>query len=155
MWSSEIKVGWFLALKGKGTQMLQDCLLRFCWLAAIPPGPSLRNELRDLVHLQSAGGSEDATGLWKGDPPRQRPEGRRTGSQVAFWGPALLSASLWSAYHGVAQEEDGDLWVVLLDGVHMLQHISDKNLEVRYHHPLPLTLPMANWKETGRGSVSL
>ena len=49
-------------------------------------------------------------------------------------------------HHGVAQEEDGQPRVVLLHGVHVLEHIPDEDVEVGHHHPLALALPVANWK---------
>lgn len=79
---------------------------------------------------------------------RARKSGDLLGTRLA------LNFSQCPAYHGVAQEEDGDLWVVLLDGVYVLQHISDKNLEVRNHHPLSLALSMANWKREKSFSVA-
>lgn len=90
--------------------------------------------------------------MWKGHYTQADARGQRGRKSGDLLGTRLaLNSSLWPAYHGVAQEEDGDLRVVLLDGVHVLQHISDKNLKVRYHHPLSLTLPMADWKEMGKG----
>jgi hypothetical protein len=61
--------------------------------------------------------------------------------------------TLWSAYHGVAQKEDRELGVVLLNHVHMLQYIPDEDVKVRHHHPLPLTLSVANWKGSGEREV--
>ena len=114
-------------------------------LAAIPPALSLRAQFNSYVLGTPPTGCVSEKDVL----PRQRAEGRGQGAKKSggLLGTRLaLNCSLWPAYHGVAEEEDGDLGVVLLNGVHVLQHVSDKNVEVRYHHPLSLALPVANWK---------
>lgn len=55
----------------------------------------------------------------------------------------------------MAQKEDWELWVVLLHDIHVVQHVPDEHLEVRYHHPLSLALPVANWKGRGDRQVTV
>lgn len=93
--------------------------------------------------------SQSTMGPEAGRPPASRDPHPPPTAGLGL-GPGSTSRALpWSTHHGVAQEEDGKPWVVLLHNVHVLQHVPDENLEVRHHHPLPLALPVANWKRTG------
>lgn len=91
----------------------------------------MRKELEDLVNSQVLGvqGTPQIGCVKRVLHPcrSQRQRHRKSGGLAD---KACFELPLWLAYHGVAQEEDGDPRVVLLNGVHMLQHVSDKNLEV-------------------------
>lgn len=48
------------------------------------------------------------------------------------------------AYHGVPQDENGQLGVLLLHEINMLQAVPDEDVEIWDNHTITLALPMAN-----------
>lgn len=53
-------------------------------------------------------------------------------------------------YHGVAQDEDWQLWVAGLHQVDVLQRVPDVNLEILDVHPLPFALTVTHCLERER-----
>ena len=53
------------------------------------------------------------------------------------------------AYHGVPQNENGQLRVLFLHEINMLQAVPDEDVEIRDNHTITLALPMTNCRGKG------
>lgn len=53
------------------------------------------------------------------------------------------------AYHGVPQNENGQLGVLLLHEIDVLQTVPDEDVEIGDNHAITLALAMANYRGKG------
>lgn len=54
-----------------------------------------------------------------------------------------------SAYHGVPQNENGQLGVLFLHEINVLQAVPDEDVEIWDNHTIALALPMASCRGKG------
>lgn len=68
----------------------------------------------------------------------------------------LLRGGGDSAYHGVPQNENGQLGVLFPHEINVLQAVPDEDVEIRDNHTITLALPMASCRGEGeRASKSI